>query len=80
MSGINVTKLKSLNVLSPPPEIQNQFQDYVIKIETLRKKIVIASSNIEILFNSLLQRAFKGELTFNDKAFKELEEVESGQA
>ena len=62
MAGINVTKLKSLMLLSPPLEEQKKFETFLSEVEA--NKITLAhklreSNNI---FNSLLQKAFKGEL------------------
>jgi len=50
-------------VLNLPIALQNQFSE---RIETIEKQKQQAQTNLEkseALFNSLLQRAFKGELT-----------------
>ena len=63
MAGINVSKLKSIQVLVPPLALQAKFvalSDAVFS-HTLRYRD--HSSGIDSLLGSLAQRAFKGELT-----------------
>lgn len=60
MSGINVSKLKSLKVFLPPIERQNQFKSCLGKIGSAMKNLEVKRS--ESLFQSLLQKAFTGEL------------------
>ncbi len=62
MAGINVTKLKSITPQIPPISLQNQFAQ---KIELIEKQKDLAKQSLkesEDLFQSLLQKAFKGEL------------------
>jgi type I restriction enzyme S subunit len=62
ISGINNENLNNINVLVPPIELQKRYE---ITIELIQRSINInieekfVSSN---LFNSLLQKAFNGEL------------------
>jgi type I restriction enzyme S subunit len=62
MPGVNVTKLKSLMLLSPPLEEQKKFETFLSEVEA--NKITLAHKLRESnnMFNSLLQKAFKGEL------------------
>ncbi len=50
----------------PPIELQEKFSEIVVRIENMKSKNLEATKKAEILFQSLQQRAFKGEL-FNDK-------------
>ena len=47
----------------PPNELQNQFAERVQAIEVQKAQVQASLAQAEDLFNSLLQRAFKGELT-----------------
>ena len=49
--------------MNPPLKIQNQFAERVQAIEAQKTKAQASLAQAEDLFNSLLQRAFKGELT-----------------
>jgi len=69
----SMKEIKLINFMTPPIELQNNFSQILNKIEMLRNNINI--SKLDNIFNSLIQRAFKGELKFNDKAFKELEQT-----
>ena len=63
IATINITQLKSFSAILPPIELQNRFSEVVKKVG---KSIENASSNaneIDNLFNSLVQKAFRGELT-----------------
>ncbi len=50
----------------PPLELQRKFSKIVERVESLRNEKLKSAIQIENLFQSLQQRAFKGEL-FNDK-------------
>ena len=54
--------IKSLPVLLPELSLQNQFEERVQAIESLKAKAEVSLAKAEDLFNSLLQRAFRGEL------------------
>ena len=62
-SGLNFTDLKSYKLLLPPLELQNQFAERVAVIEAQKQKAQLELAKSEELFNSLLQRAFNGELS-----------------
>lgn len=59
---LSLTNIKSIEILRPPIEIQNQFAERVQAIESQKSQAQAALVKAEELFNSLLQRAFKGEL------------------
>lgn len=61
--GLNVGTLVELEVMYAPNELQNQFADRVQAIETQKAQAQESLAKAEDLFNSLLQKAFKGELT-----------------
>ena len=62
MPGINVTKLKTLDVLAPPILLQNEFSDRVEDIERLKSTHRESLTELNTLFASLQHRAFRGEL------------------
>lgn len=65
---LKIVSLKSIRVFNPPIEIQNQFAERVEMIEQQKQQAQKNLEKSEILFNSLLQRAFTGELTANKAA------------
>ena len=62
MAGINVTNLKQISVYVPCMNAQNKFASELQKVENLKEKLLITISNSDSLFQTLLQKAFKGEL------------------
>jgi type I restriction enzyme, S subunit len=63
IASINKTQLKSFPVLLPPTGLQNRFAEHIEQIEKQKQLAQQSLQKSEELFNSLLQRAFKGELT-----------------
>ena len=59
---INLKDLRELKIIKPPIVLQNQFAERVAMIEAQKQKAQLELAKSEELFNSLLQRAFKGEL------------------
>ena len=55
--------VREVPLISPPLELQNQFAERVQAIEAQKAQAQACLAQAEDLFNSLLQRAFKGELT-----------------
>jgi len=64
-SGLNFNDIKSLNIHIPPIELQNQFETIFHNIKSLKETLIQSKSELENLYNSLLQRAFSGQLNFN---------------
>ena len=62
-SHLTAEKLKKLKIPIPPIELQNQYAERIKSIETQKQLALASLEKSEALFNSLLQRAFKGELT-----------------
>ena len=61
--SITKTAVRELPILHPPLELQNKFAERVQAIEAQKNQAQASLAQAEDLFNSLLQRAFKGELT-----------------
>ena len=59
---LSLSNIKSILVLVPPITLQNQFAERVAMIEAQKQQAQLALAKSEELFQSLLQRAFKGEL------------------
>ncbi len=55
-------KFKKLKIPIPPIELQNQFAHIVAKTETLKQQCQQSLQQLQQLFGSLSQQAFKGEL------------------
>lgn len=59
---INLKDLRELRIIKPPVKLQNQFAERVQAIEAQKQQAQLELAKSEELFNSLLQKAFKGEL------------------
>jgi type I restriction enzyme S subunit len=59
---LNVKDLRALKVTIPPLALQNKFKNIIEQILKNQIKLKQSLEESENLFNSLLQRAFKGEL------------------
>lgn len=62
MSNISKQRLMELNIPIPPIELQNQFADFVKQVDKLKFEMEQSLKELEENFNSLMQKAFKGEL------------------
>lgn len=60
---LKIVALKNISILLPPITLQNQFAERIKAVEAQRKQAQASLRKSEDLFNSLLQRAFRGELT-----------------
>ena len=54
--------IKEIKIPIPPIELQNEFAEFVTQTDTIRSKMETSLSELEDNFNSLMQKAFKGEL------------------
>jgi type I restriction enzyme, S subunit len=63
IASINKTQLRRFPVLCPPIALQTQFAERIQLIEAQKQQAMHSLEKSEALFNSLLQRAFTGELT-----------------
>lgn len=62
MNGLNLGIIKQIKIPIPPIELQREFASKVARLRRLESRLQAASNEGENLFNSLVQRAFKGEL------------------
>lgn len=60
--NINLKILSELSVIMPPIELQNEFADFVKQVDKLKFEIENSLKELENNFNSLMQKAFNGEL------------------
>jgi type I restriction enzyme, S subunit len=63
----NTTNLKNVDLLVPDIDVQNEFVKKIRKIEELKSKITVGLYELENNYNSLIQRAFNGELFTQEK-------------
>jgi type I restriction enzyme S subunit len=61
-------KIAKIELPLPPIKLQNQFAQIVEKIETLKTHYQQSLQELENLYGTLSQRAFRGELKLNEKA------------
>ena len=62
-AGLNFEDIKSLKILLPPLELQTQFAQRIAHIEAQKELAKQNLAQSQALFESLLHRAFTGELT-----------------
>ena len=62
INQISIPLLESVNVPLPPIELQNQFTEFVKQVDKLKSQMEASLKESEDNFNSLMQKAFKGEL------------------
>ena len=62
VNNLNKDMVKGLSVCIPPIELQNQFADFVNQVDKLKSEMETSLKELEDNFNSLMQKAFKGEL------------------
>ena len=65
IQNINQQTLSSLKIPTPPLKLQTQFAHIVEKTEVLKTQYRQSLQELENLYGSLSQRAFKGELEFS---------------
>lgn len=62
MANINAQELQDIPILKPPIELQNRFASIIAEVERIKAKLKNNLEKNENLFQSLQQKAFKGEL------------------
>ncbi len=62
MANINAKELQKIQILDPPLDLQNQFAAIVEKVEGLKSRYQQSLTDLESLYGTLSQKAFKGEL------------------
>lgn len=68
MLNISMEKLRNLKFPKPPLSLQTQFAQTVEKTEALKTQYQKSLSELENLYGSLSQKAFKGELSIKNHA------------
>lgn len=66
LNTISTNNVRNFKVPIPPIELQERFGSTVRKSQLLNKKLQHSLLNSEMLFQSLLQKAFNGELSINE--------------
>jgi type I restriction enzyme S subunit len=61
----NIGAIKALKIPVPPIELQNRFAQIVEKTDVLKTQYQQSLHELEDLYGSLSQKAFRGELTIN---------------
>ncbi|CEO06489.1 restriction modification system DNA specificity domain-containing protein [[Clostridium] sordellii] len=59
---LHLVEIKKFKIFNPPIELQNQFADFVKQVDKLKFRLEISLKKLESNFNSLMQKAFNGEL------------------
>jgi type I restriction enzyme, S subunit len=62
MANINAQELQNIKLTIPPVELQKQYAAFVHSVLAMREKHLNNLEKLDTLFNSLQQRAFRGEL------------------
>lgn len=62
ISFFSKARALAIGVPKPPMDIQTQFVERIAAIHSVREKMVVQEREADDLFNSLVQRAFKGDL------------------
>lgn len=57
--------VRTIPIPIPPIELQNQFETIYHNIQAQKETLILSKTELENLYNSLLQRAFSGQLNFN---------------
>lgn len=67
ISNVSLKTMRELPIIIPPPILQTQFAQIVEKTEALKIQYQQSLQELENLYGSLSQRAFRGELTKKEK-------------
>lgn len=65
--NINLKILNNIDIINPPIELQDKFQEIIIQIENQKNGFIASLELLQDLHNALLQKAFNGEL-FQDQS------------
>jgi len=68
--GLAVGRLEQIEIIYPPIELQTQFAQIVEKTEALKTQYQQSLQELENLYGSLSQKAFRGELVIKKKEAK----------
>lgn len=67
MANINAQELQDIRIIIPPIKLQTQFAHIVEKTEALKTQYQNSLQELENLYSSLSQKAFKGELNLKEE-------------
>ena len=59
---LNMEDLREFMIIVPPIELQNQFAEFVNQVDKLKFEMEKSLKDLEDNFNSLMQKAFNGQL------------------
>ncbi len=59
--NLNLSMVKTFMVIKPPRTLQNRFDEIVKEVDNQRSMMIKSLHRMENAFNSIMQRAFKGE-------------------
>ncbi|WP_304681264.1 restriction endonuclease subunit S [uncultured Clostridium sp.] len=62
MANINAEEFKKIDIYIPPIELQNEYIKFIEQVDKLKFEMENSLKELEDNFNSLMQKAFKGEL------------------
>lgn len=62
MANINAQELQNIKLPVPPIKLQQEFKKRILIVDQQKKSVLQQLENSHLLFQSLLQKAFKGEL------------------
>lgn len=62
MANINAEEFKKIDIYIPPIELQNEYIKFIEQVDKLKIKMKKSLKALENNFNSLMQKAFEGEL------------------
>lgn len=62
ITRLTIQKLKRIEIIVPPISLQEQYANLVQKTEAVKEKQKQSEHELDNLFNTLMQKAFKGEL------------------
>ena len=68
---LTLTKIKKFKILIPPLKLQNEFKVIVNKIESIKQDYQTHLQELENLYGSISQKAFKGELDLSKVLLQE---------
>ncbi|SFO40869.1 type I restriction enzyme, S subunit [Algoriphagus ornithinivorans] len=72
--NINLNILRNFKVPQPPVELQLEFDEIVLKVEKIKIQFQSSLKELQNLYGSLSQRAFKGELDLSKVDISDMED------
>lgn len=75
---LSLGQIKKIDIPVPPMELQKTFSEIVEKSELLKAQLKNSLIDLEILYSSLSQRAFKGELDLSELVIDHIIPVSKG--